>query len=271
MENFSRDDYLAFLRRQTHGFSRGASGFRGVFRHHNRWEARFGGKANGNMYLGIYDTAEKAARAYDRAVIMISGPKAKTNFDISNYTEEIRRFLKLDQTQQQQQEQHQIVSDQFQYTQNPCMEASLMGVMNPDADHDSFLDPGFNQLEVPDLPMEESRDLLDVFDDADFELDNIDFPSIDFNLDDISDSPCPSFGDVLDASSGFPFETDCNFIDFNLDDILDSPCLSPGHGNVVGATESLASSNRHDGLLSSASCSSSQSCSTTSVSGNDSL
>ncbi|KAJ7982457.1 AP2-like ethylene-responsive transcription factor [Quillaja saponaria] len=165
MENFSRDDYLALLRRQTDGFSRGASGFRGVFRHHNRWEARFGGRANGDMYmyLGIYGTAEEAARAYDRALIILSGPKAKTNFDISNYTEEIRRFLKLDPIQQQQ-ERHQIVSDQFQCTQNPCMEASLVGVMNPVVDHgSSLLDPGVDQLEVPDLPLDESRDLLDVF------------------------------------------------------------------------------------------------------------
>ncbi|KAK6934054.1 AP2/ERF domain [Dillenia turbinata] len=57
MERLSREEYLASLRRQSSGFSRGVSQYRGVARHHHngRWEARIGRvKGNKYLYLGTY-------------------------------------------------------------------------------------------------------------------------------------------------------------------------------------------------------------------------
>ena len=101
--NFPRSDYVtceseiantataqlvAQLRRGSTGFSRGASRFRGVTRHHQhgRWEARIG-RVLGNryLYLGTFASEEEAARAYDVAALRHRGPKAVTNFARESY------------------------------------------------------------------------------------------------------------------------------------------------------------------------------------------
>ncbi|MCO5610436.1 hypothetical protein L7F22_064674 [Adiantum nelumboides] len=88
MQNYTREEYIASLRRKSNGFSRGVSKYRGVARHHHngRWEARIG-RVDGNkyLYLGTYGTQEEAAIAYDIAAIQHRGLKAVTNFDMSNY------------------------------------------------------------------------------------------------------------------------------------------------------------------------------------------
>jgi hypothetical protein len=86
----SPEEVVATLRRGSVGFARGRSQHRGVTKHHQagKWEARIG-RVEGNkyLYLGTYDSAEEAARAYDRAAVKFRGAKAITNFKLADYAD----------------------------------------------------------------------------------------------------------------------------------------------------------------------------------------
>ncbi|XP_011078716.1 ethylene-responsive transcription factor WRI1 [Sesamum indicum] len=193
MQKLSKEEYLASLRRRSSGFSRGVSKYRGVARHHHngRWEARIG-RVCGNkyLYLGTYSTQEEAAAAYDMAAIEFRGPNAVTNFDISNYTNKLKKALpeiqviqeeaqvkeettpellnkvQTDEAHDHHEDANQDVQPSIPKTESiDAIDSQAIVVMDPTEDHehpwDLCLDIGFNVLEIPDIPLEKASEVFD--------------------------------------------------------------------------------------------------------------
>ncbi|XP_056699812.1 ethylene-responsive transcription factor WRI1 isoform X2 [Spinacia oleracea] len=209
MQNATKEEYLASLRRRSSGFSRGVSKYRGVARHHHngRWEARIG-RVFGNkyLYLGTFSSQEEAAAAYDLAAIEYRGPNAVTNFDISNYIGRVKNVLPKVESEEASTEQtvkqeiKQQKEEEQQQDEAPIKQRNLADVLQQDQDEDEqmgippqleqhpamlgmddkenpwnfCLDTGgYDPLLVPDVPFDQDAGLLDLFNQTSFE-ENID-------------------------------------------------------------------------------------------------
>ena len=62
----------------------GASGFRGVARNRNNWQAR-SRHGRGNVNIGTFESKHEAVRAYDRFVLAHLGRNALLNYHPRNY------------------------------------------------------------------------------------------------------------------------------------------------------------------------------------------
>lgn len=98
MDSISLEELIMAVRRQSQGFSRGTSSYRGVTHHPSgRWESRIGIPGSKHIYLGLYDDEKEAARQYDRALVRLRGTAAATNFALSDYREELAEYHQMQQ------------------------------------------------------------------------------------------------------------------------------------------------------------------------------
>ncbi|KAK9824708.1 hypothetical protein WJX72_012563 [[Myrmecia] bisecta] len=99
MDSISLEELIMAVRRQSQGFSRGTSSFRGVTHHPSgRWEARIGIPGSKHIYLGLFNNEKEAAQAYDRALVRLRGTAAATNFALSDYRSHLADYHKMQQT-----------------------------------------------------------------------------------------------------------------------------------------------------------------------------
>lgn len=55
---------------------------------------RIGLRGSKHVYLGLHSSEVEAARVYDRALVLLTGSSAATNFPVSNYTKELEAYQK---------------------------------------------------------------------------------------------------------------------------------------------------------------------------------
>ncbi|KAK9837035.1 hypothetical protein WJX81_008506 [Elliptochloris bilobata] len=93
LDQVPMSELVMAIRRQSQGFTRGSSAFRGVTQHKTgRWEVRIGLKGSKHVYLGLHTSEVDAAKVYDRALVLLTGQAAATNFPSMQYTAELAEF-----------------------------------------------------------------------------------------------------------------------------------------------------------------------------------
>lgn len=96
IDRMTMEELVMAVRRQSQGFSRGTSSFRGVTHHPSgRWEARIGIPGSKHVYLGLFTDEREAARAYDRALVRLRGRAAATNFALGDYRQEMGDYYRM--------------------------------------------------------------------------------------------------------------------------------------------------------------------------------
>ncbi|KAL2600121.1 hypothetical protein AAZV13_10G093700 [Glycine max] len=87
---------LPHVRKNRRGPRSRSSQYRGVtfYRRTGRWESHIW-DCGKQVYLGGFDTAQAAARAYDRAAIKFRGVEADINFSLSDYEEDLKQMRGL--------------------------------------------------------------------------------------------------------------------------------------------------------------------------------
>ena len=93
LDRMTVEELVMAVRRQSQGFSRGSSSYRGVTQHPSgRFEARIGIPGSKHIYLGIHTDEKEAAVCYDRALVRLRGRSAATNFSLTEYKSELSDF-----------------------------------------------------------------------------------------------------------------------------------------------------------------------------------
>ena len=83
---------LALVHRPAHPTHCALQASGDASRRAGRWEVRIGLRGSKHVYLGLHSSEVEAARVYDRALVLLTGPGAATNFPVASYAKELAAY-----------------------------------------------------------------------------------------------------------------------------------------------------------------------------------